>query len=557
MTQSILVEELSLDSPILPESPYANRRPVLLSIAFLCSIALLSVALYVPHLGFYSDDWHFLSLLKNSQDQSFGGLFQSLMADHNVRVRPVQVLTLVALYRCFDLSPLGYHVCNAMLLTAMAIMLFLLLRELKLPWILAVALPAVYILLPHYSTDRFWIAAMQANISMVCYFISFYAVVRSLRSGWLWLVVGVLSTLVSVLSYEVAVPLFALIAIDVLWRGKFSRRARLAAALTFLAVLGCFIFKLAINQRPVMHPGTLWRHAAWLVHQAVFIDFYQLGIAYPRVFFKALVYHFDFSVFAAAVAIGLLVFFFLRWSIASQLETISQITWKRVIAAGFAVFILGYTIFFSTDQVSFHKTGVANRTSIAAALGIALCFLGIAGYFSTKLAPRLRIPAFSFLVSLICASGALINDTLAQYWVQGYEEERVVIQKIANHHFSMNLGGSFLVDGICPYIGPAPILESWWEVSGIAQLLFHRPDLNGDAISSRIRWTRDALITDIYGEEKSYPYGSRFVLYNVALDRMFVIHNSAEMERYRKDSAKFSAMNMGCPGYPGEGVPVF
>ncbi len=551
--QAILNKPCSDDqrSPILRES----RRAVLLSGLFLVSIVLLSVMLYVPYLGFYSDDWHFLSLLKNSPDQSFGGLFHSLMSDHNIRVRPVQTAALVGLYQLFGLLPLGYHICNALLLVAMALVLFLLLLELKQPLLLAASLPAVYILLPHYSTDRFWIAAIQANISMVFYFASFYFALRSVRSGWPWLLLSVFSTMVSVLSYEVAVPLFAFNVVAILWTEQFRVRARWAAALTSIALVGCFVFKMAINQRPVMRPGTFWSHAVWLVHQALFINFFQLGIAYPRVVFKTVRYHFDLPALAAAAAIALLVFFCLRWIIRRQPESLYKIAWTRVIATGFVIFGLGYAIFLTTDQVAFHKTGVANRTSIAAALGVALCFLGITGYISTKLTPKFRRLCFPLLVSLICASGSLIDTSLAQYWIRGYDEERQILQNIAAHHLSPPPGSAFLVDGVCPYVGPAPLLESWWEVSGVAQLIFRQPDLAGDAISPRIRLHPDSLSTWIYGDEKIYPYGDRLILYNVALDRVFLVHSAAEMNSYLKDYGKFSTVNMKCPATPEKASP--
>lgn len=544
-------------TPLRPAPPRETSSAVLLSCAFLFSIVLLSVVLYVRQLGFYSDDWHFLSLLKNSHDQSFTGLFHSLMSDPNVRVRPVQVAAFVSLYQLFGLSPLGYHVCNAMFLSAMALLLFLLLRELKQPLLLAASLPAIYVLLPHYSTDRFWIAAIQADISMVFFFAGFYSALRSLRSGWPWLVVGVLSTVLSVLAYEVAVPLFALAAVTVLWRGRGCLTARAAAVLMSLAVVGCFVFKLAINQRHVMQPGIFWSHASWLAHQAVFIDFFQLGLAYPRVVLKVLRHHSDLPTLIAAGAIGLLVFSYLRWNIRRTPGILCKISWTRIIAAGMVTFTLGYAIFLTTDQISFHKTGVANRVSIAASLGVALCFLGVIGYLSAKLPPKLRAFSFSLLVSLTCASGALIDDSLAQYWIRGYSDERQILQNIAAQRLSPQPGSAFLVDGVCPYVGPAPLLESWWEVSGVAQLVFRQPDLVGDALSARIQLNSDSLTTVIYGQKKSYPYGDKFVLYNVTLDRTFVIHNSAEMTAYLREYGKVSTLNMHCPGYPGQGVSVF
>jgi hypothetical protein len=64
-------------------------------------------------------------------------------------------LTFAALDRLFGLNPLGYHIVNAFLLVAVAWLFYLVLRELRLPRLLCVALPLVYSTLPHYATNRF------------------------------------------------------------------------------------------------------------------------------------------------------------------------------------------------------------------------------------------------------------------------------------------------------------------------------------------------------------------------------------------------------------------
>ncbi len=536
---------------------FTSQKDLLIACAFLLSLVLLSVTTYISHLGFYSDDWGFLTLLKNSPDQSFSGLFRSLMSDHNIRVRPVQVFTLVVLYQLFDLSPLGYHAFNTLLLVSIAFSLLFLLRELRRPLWLSTAVPAVYLLLPHYSTDRFWIAAVQANVSMVFYFLGFYAALRSLRSGWLWLIIGVLSTFVSVLAYEVAVPLFLLTIVGVLWKGKLGVRATCVSAAVAGSVFACFLFKIAINQRPVMASGTFGSHAVWLLKQSLFVNFFQLGFAYPRVVYKVLRYHSKIDTLIVSVGIGLLVFFYIRWSLRRQGELLSQTSWKAMIAAGLVIFGLGYAVFLSTDQVSFNKTGMANRVSIAATLGIAFCFLGLIGWISAISAPRFRNILFSLGVSTLCASGALVINATANYWTSGYAEEQSVIHKFENHHLSLQPENVFFIDGVCPYDGPVPILESWWEVSGIAQLVFHQPKLRGDVISPRVHINPTRLTTSIYAETKSYAYRDKLVLYNAALDRVFVFHSMTEMNGYLQQYGKFSNFDKSCPGYPGEGAPVF
>jgi hypothetical protein len=138
---------------------------------FLTVTVLISCALYIQGLGFYSDDWVFLQLLGSAKDRSFSGLLQALYdGDLVIRQRPLQVLQFTALYRLFGLQPFGYHLVNAGLLVLAAMLFYLALRELRLPHLLALSIPLGYALLPHYSTDRFWISVFQATLSMDLYF---------------------------------------------------------------------------------------------------------------------------------------------------------------------------------------------------------------------------------------------------------------------------------------------------------------------------------------------------------------------------------------------------
>jgi 4-amino-4-deoxy-L-arabinose transferase-like glycosyltransferase len=121
---------------------------------FLTVIVLVSAILYLPGLGFYSDDWDFLRRFSLSRDQSIGGLFQSAYFPL-VRMRPVQIIYLSGLYWLFGLQPLGYHLVNAAILASGIVLLYLVLRELGQDRVLALAVAAVYSLLPCYSEDRF------------------------------------------------------------------------------------------------------------------------------------------------------------------------------------------------------------------------------------------------------------------------------------------------------------------------------------------------------------------------------------------------------------------
>ena len=139
-----------------------QTRAVFQDCLFLAFVIFASLVFYLPRLGFYSDDWIFLSLLHLSDDQSLPGLYQAIYdGDIVIRQRPVQMVYLVLFYWLFGLHPIYYHVANAVALIASGILLYFIIREFGQGRFIAVAISLVYLMLPHYSTDRFWVAAHQ------------------------------------------------------------------------------------------------------------------------------------------------------------------------------------------------------------------------------------------------------------------------------------------------------------------------------------------------------------------------------------------------------------
>lgn len=532
-----------------------NRREILIASVFLCSIAVLSLISYQARLGFYSDDWLFLAYMHNSPDQSVSGVFHALNQNQNIRVRPVQSGTLVLLYKSFHLSPLGYHIFNAVVLVVMALLLFFLLLELEQSVLLAAAIASLYILLPNYSTDRFWIAAFQANVSIAFYLLSFYSDLKSLRHSWLWKAVSLLSAALSVFAYEVAIPLFAINIGAVLWKGRGTHKARWTASLTAAVLALCFVAKVLINRRAVVLPHPYLHYVLWLYAHAVFVHFFQLGLALPHVVLQITHHHLHPGALIASLITGLVVAVLLVYLIRRSSEPLSQIGWRKVIGSGLVVFILGYTIFLTTNQVGFSTTGGANRIAIAAALGVAACFVGAIGWFSSLFQVKFGKLVFCILFATLCAAETLVTNSIAYYWAKDYQKELIVQNSIFDSLPSLRAGTTLIADGVCPYYGPAAILEAYWDASGIVQLHYHDPKLLGDVISPRIQIEDNGLLTSIYDTKHFYPYSPNLLLYNVHLHKSFAIRDRKALETYLRTYR--AETNLNCPGIPGKGIPVF
>lgn len=547
-------ELASAASTEIAASEKHKRREILIALGILCSIVVVSLIWYQARLGFYSDDWWFLASM-HFADQSFSGVFHALDENANMRVRPVQVGTLVLLYKLFHLAPFGYHIFNAAVLVSMALLLFLLLLELQRSVLLSASVAALFVLLPNCSTDRFWVASFQVNVSIAFYLLSFYSDLKSLRRSWIWKAISLLSTAISIFAYEVALPLFAINMGVLVWKGRGSRRARWTASLTAAVLAVCLVVKVLINERAHALSHSWLNYVLWIYQRAFVVHFYQYGVALPHIVFKIIRNHLHSGALAVALIAGLLVAILLSRLVRNNPESISQIDWKKVIGAGLVVFVLGYAIFVAVPQIGFSKTGVNNRAAIAAALGAAVCYVGVIGWFSSFFKAKLRKWMFCALIATLCAAETLITNSIAYYWAKGYQKELAIHNSIFAAFPYLPSGTAVIIDGVCPYYGPAEVLVAFWDTSGILQLHYDDPKLAGDVISPRIQVENSGLLTSIYGTKRFYPYAPNLLIYNVKLHKRFVIRDRKALQDYLKTYRPET--NLNCPGHPGDGVAVF
>ena len=147
-----------------------ERRGRDLDLLFLALVVFLPALLYLPSLGFYSDDWGFLAAMGEHPN---GSLWQYVLwmipaAD----LRPGHAVYAALTYYAFGTAPLGYHVVNHLVILLGLVALVAVLRRLGLSRSLALASATIFALMPSYSTLRFWFAAHMANLSLLAYLLS-------------------------------------------------------------------------------------------------------------------------------------------------------------------------------------------------------------------------------------------------------------------------------------------------------------------------------------------------------------------------------------------------
>lgn len=537
---------------------------------------------YAFDLGFYSDDWPILATMRLAPQQSLLGIVRSLAEVGDLWMRPVLWAYLAVSYMLFGMNPLGYHLIIAAVLVVAAVLCYFVLCELAFSRVLAVSVALVYGLLPHYATTRFWISITHANLAVLFYFLSLYADLRSVRAHAIrvgsWKAVSVLGLLLSTLAYEVTMPLFALNALFV-WRrrvhespNRSSRGILAAAPVVNLVALGAVaVFKWYTTVRLDAHMPYA-RLFAWIVStlgawnygpgdsglnlkEAVKISFGTYGFALPLTVARVARSCPDGATFGLCGLVALIVYWHLK-------RALRESGWpeparsKRLMAWGPGVFLAGYSIFLTNGNIQVTATGVGNRTAIAAAIGIAMWQIGLTAWLIGRVASeRWRASIFAACVASLCASSVLIGNTLASFWKDSYNQQQAVLSELLERMPRLPRESSLILDGVCPYRGPASVFENCWDLAGALQIVYNDPTLRADVTSRKLAVKEDGVSTFVYDVPCQYPYKNLFS-FSLRQHALSPVTDADAARRILQPPGADSYT--GCPvGHEGYGVPVF
>ena len=538
-----------------------SGKSVIQDCLFLSLIVLLSLILYIWGLGFYFDDYAFLKQFITSNNQSVLGLSQALYSGEvNTRMRPVGILFLAGQYWLFGPYPFAYHLVRAAVLLSSIVLSYLVLREMGQLRLVTLTVPLVYALLPHYSSDRFVFVNFPHAWSIALYFLSLYSDLRALRNRlaylWRWKLLSSLSLLGSGLTYEVALPLFLLNPLLVWYQAQqlygrvagrqmVCRNGGLLLWSNFLllglvvAFKGLIMISL-INQSSLMvgirHKSSHLHHFVDLVIGAIGVNYVTYGLGLPYVVWRALHIFPDWTIIITSVLVGMIIFGYLSY-VANQTEITmpSKANWRACIAVGLVVFGLGYAIFLTTDRIVFNSANIENRVAIAASMGVALSFVGALGWVSTMFSSNMFWKrAFCLLVTLLCMSGFLINNTVAAFWVSAYRQQQAILADIRGRIPTWPAGNTLILDGVCLEIGPAIVFKSHYDLAGALLIAYRDPTLRADH-----GLFADVVSPNLQIEEKGisvrgqlYHYSQKLLLYNFAQKTIYHLTDAETAHRY-------------------------
>jgi hypothetical protein len=568
----------------------ARRRIIFQDCSFLSVAVILSAILYVGRMGFYYDDWIHLAHMELADDHSIIALLMEWMTQSPIR--PVEGIYHVLAYKIFGLDPLGYHIFCIVIFIANAVLFYLCLLQLRQPRLISVSVPLVYIMLPHYSTDRFWSSTFFTPLSMVFYFASLYTDLRALDAHGsrfaIWKTGSLGALLGGTLAYETTLGLF-LINPFLIWYvaktfrtssvGNHKNRRSIDLIILYgsnaVAIAAVVLFKVAFRNRIETPPSFLryFRDLAYHmirprigeqdwgfnISQFIGVDLVDRGVKLPLLAVEALLRRYISKPEAAiTVALGILVLFYVYRIASHEPESwLCRRDWHRMMAAGLAAGLAGYAIFFLVWPIQFTFAGVQNRVSMSAAPGLALMFVGLMGFaLSKRCANSLRPAGFASLVALFAASGCLVNYAIASFWIAASERQPAIIEAIRNHFPTFPKGRTLILDGACPNVGPGIVFQSNWDLAGALKLLYRDRELRADVVTPSLKVARDGIETLEASVLNTYPYGPGLLIYNVRRNTHAHILDMKAAEDY------FANPENGLPSdcHPldeGVGIPIF
>jgi hypothetical protein len=561
--------ESILKSPALTRTARVIRDSIAIQdCIFLGTVMLVSLISYINALGFYSDDWSYLDTFNASHNP------RELLASFfpSEAYRPLLVLPLVALFYIFGLQPLGYHIVESAMLFAVVLLLYAILRELSLPRLVTLAVPLTYALLPHYSTDRFWVSVSCANLSMLLCFISFYAALRTTVSWSMgWMTISLAALMLSTLAYEVTIPLFIVIPPLMWYRAStfssrvtlnqaVSHRFRIGIALTpVIALVIAMVYKLATQQRTkfqgrFLHQlGTVCWHAIVLAFN---FNYGRYGLLLPRVAWRALNRYFNWPILLVCVFLGILIYWYLL-RVGRDAAWPPAAAWLLLAASGLVIYGLAFSPFTADVTLDWITAGVANRTAIAAALGPALSLVGLMGWVGTLLhSQRIRGCWFAVTISIFCFSGCTIINTIASFWAKASKTQAEILTSIRSQFPVLEPESTIILDGACAYIGPGIVFEGDLDLEPALRLMYRDRTLQANIVTAKTRIDEDGLWTSLYDFKVRYSYSPKLIVYNYLRRIAAPLKDVHAARRYfQKYDPDFTS---GCPpSQEAYGAPIF
>ena len=458
-------------------------REMVCASAGLIFVGLVALMPHLRHGGFYLDDWaNAATALQPPGPPDFGNAL-SAYADLTI-YRPVLVLYVPLSYFVLG-THMHYHLALAALLAVLAAAMFYgVLRMLGVPWVHALLIAALAIVFPWSDSTRLWVSADQVTLSIFLMFAGMLLALVGLRRGrWQWHVGAAFLYLLSILSYEVTLPVVACAGSLYYVRAGW-RRARvrwlvdLAVALVGGAWVGAHTARTASGgKEDVEHLGQIVSAGGTLLGRA--------GIALGSGETVPVL-----AVIAIGLVVGVCVCLFSSdmprprpvWGLRS---------WLGLTVGGIVLAGLGWAMFVPADPYYTPTIfGEANRVNGLAAFGLILAVYGTIGTFGSVVGRLARRNAIRVATGVTVALGVALFGTYLhvlrrhiEIWDRAFSAEAHAIEETKERLPVLPPGSMLFVSDYPANQSPnVPILAATWDFDGMVKLAYDDSSLSASPV---------------------------------------------------------------------------
>lgn len=482
------------------DRPFAGAELVV-ALLLLGLVALLALYPRLRYGGFHLDDWSNATIALQSHGMEFT-LF-----------RPVLAFYVPLTYFVLGMH-MHFHLALAAVLAVMAATVFYgVLRTLDIPWIHAGLISALTILFPWSDSTRLWATAGLVTLSILFMLVGLLLALQGLRRrSWRWHAYAVPLYLLSILTYEITLPVIA--ALGVLYGLQFGWRA---ARWRWLADLGAVVI------------GTIWVSSSThrttstlsgtLEHLVQVIEAGGTVLGRSGMPLGSQVTTLVLLCLAAILTVGCIAYLALPDRFTSA-KGWGLRNWLQLMLGGVAVAALGWVMFVPSADLYYTPSifGESNRINAVSAFGLILVVyaaFGVVGALVGQLRPRARWLAPVVTVLLGVALVAAYTHTLRRHielWNLAYAAERHAIDMTKELVPDPPQGTTIIASSY-----PAnqtlrvPILASTWDYDGMVKMEYDDPSLSALPVLENLdlQCRRRGLVVMREGELiKPSPYGS-------------------------------------------------
>jgi len=521
------------------------------------AVSLATSAVAMRGFGRYSDDWNFFVQLDRVAS---GSIVERMSAAFGGwPSRPVQAFAHALLHRIADDRLVAHYLLLALLDLAAVLLLHRLVLRLGGSRALALSASLIFTVLPHATTSRWWIASLAAALSLALVLLALHValglgqVAPESRKPRLLLLAAL--ALAAAFTYEMPVPLLLLTPLLAgtadRRRGK-SRSARdlaVAALAVAAPVAGAIVYKRIVTGRsePPAEPLTWGRYIFGRIFE---VGFGELGRDLPR---RAAAAVGSLSTLDVAAAVLLTLFAVYATGRAVAADPPPRRKWWLAAVAGPPLFLLGYLVAFVTQSLGLSDVGLDNRTAVAAAIGVAFTFAGLGGILAGLVPRGGRAVATSLALGTIFALALLVMLRTAKDWRAAARRQEAVVAAVRHAAPRLPPEPRVIVDGACPYVGPAPVFERRLDTSRMLQATLDDPAVEGDVLRPGSTLGPAGFDASAYAVPSHFDYGPRLVVLDVATGNPTPLPDAAAAADYLAAHPESSLVR--CPpSREGQGV---